>query len=128
VHLKLLVFLDLQKYIDEVKGRAKFGVQAFADALLVIPKTLAANSGFDTIDSILKLQEEHRAGHYVGLDLQTGDACDPDAEGIFDNVIVKKHFINNATMITSQLLLVDEVLRPASKKEVDEAPQMDMDQ
>lgn len=95
----------------EVKGRTKFGVQAFADALLVIPKTLAANSGFDTIDTILQLQEEQRAGsyffflnsffrfayllgHIVGLDIQTGDPCDPDAEGIYDNVIVKKHFIN----------------------------------
>jgi len=113
--------LDLQKYMLEVKGRTKFGIQAFADALLVIPKTLAANSGFDTIDSILQLQEEHRAGHVVGLDIQTGDPCDPDAEGIYDNVVVKKHFINAGTMITSQLLLVDEVLRAASKKEVDNA-------
>lgn len=34
-----------------VKGKARMGVQAFADALLVIPKTLAANAGFDIMDS-----------------------------------------------------------------------------
>lgn len=119
---EVAAYLELQKYMQEVKGRARFGVQAFADALLVIPKTLAANSGFDTIDTLLALQEEHRAGHVVGLDVQTGDPCDPDAEGIYDNVVVKKHFVNAATMITSQLLLVDEVLRAASKKEVDNAP------
>jgi T-complex protein 1 subunit zeta len=34
-----------------VKGKAKWGVTAFADALLVIPKTLAANSGHDIQDS-----------------------------------------------------------------------------
>lgn len=34
-----------------VKGKAKWGVQAFADALLIIPKTLAANSGHDIQDS-----------------------------------------------------------------------------
>jgi T-complex protein 1 subunit zeta len=118
---EIAAYLDLQKYMLEVKGRTKYGVQAFADALLVIPKTLAANSGFDTIDTLLQLQEEQRAGHVVGLDIQTGDPCDPDAEGIYDNVVVKKHFINAATMITSQLLLVDEVLRAASKKEVDNA-------
>lgn len=39
--------LHLQKFKQEVQGRAKLGVQAFADALLVIPKTLAANSGLD---------------------------------------------------------------------------------
>ena len=38
------------------KGRAKMGVQAFADALLVIPKTLAANGGFDVQDVVVSLQ------------------------------------------------------------------------
>lgn len=38
------------------KGRAKMGVQAFADALLVIPKTLAQNGGFDVQDTIVALQ------------------------------------------------------------------------
>jgi len=35
----------------QVKGKAKAGVQAYADALLTIPKTLAANGGFDILDS-----------------------------------------------------------------------------
>jgi len=36
--------------------------QAFADALLIIPKTLAENSGYDAQDSLMKLQEAHMAG------------------------------------------------------------------
>jgi len=36
-----------------IKGKARMGVQAFADALLVIPKTLAANAGFDIMDSCI---------------------------------------------------------------------------
>lgn len=38
------------------KGRVKMGVQAFADALLIIPKTLAANGGFDVQDAVVALQ------------------------------------------------------------------------
>lgn len=38
------------------KGRVKFGVQAFADALLIIPKTLALNGGFDVQDVVVALQ------------------------------------------------------------------------
>ena len=38
------------------KGRAKLGVQAYADALLIIPKTLAQNGGFDVQDAIVALQ------------------------------------------------------------------------
>jgi len=102
---------DLMKYKETVTGRTKFGIQAFADALLVVPKTLAANSGFDVIDTLLKLQEEYGKGHVVGLDIQTGDPCDPDAEGIYDNYIVIKHMLENSTVIATQLLLVDEILK-----------------
>lgn len=38
------------------KGRAKLGIQAYADALLIIPKTLAANGGFDVQDAIVSVQ------------------------------------------------------------------------
>ena len=43
--------LQSENFRKEVKGKAKWGVQAFADALLIIPKTLAANSGHDIQDS-----------------------------------------------------------------------------
>lgn len=39
-----------------MEQRAQLGVEAFADALLVIPKTLAENSGLDTQDVIVSLQ------------------------------------------------------------------------
>ena len=49
------------------------GVQAFADALLIIPKVLAQNSGFDQQETIVKLQEEYStAGQPVGLDIASG--------------------------------------------------------
>ena len=43
--------LSSEGFRKKVKGKAKYGVSAFADALLVIPKTLAANSGHDIQDS-----------------------------------------------------------------------------
>ena len=49
------------------------GMQAYADALLIIPKVLAQNSGMDQQETIVKLQEEYRsAGQPVGLDISTG--------------------------------------------------------
>ena len=67
----------------QVKGKAKMGVQAFADALLIIPKTLALNGGFDIQDSLVLLQDEHADGHLVGIDLNTGEPMDPTVEGIW---------------------------------------------
>lgn len=42
----------------QVKGKARTGVQAFADALLIIPKTLAANGGYDIQDSCKSLPRD----------------------------------------------------------------------
>uniref|UniRef100_A0A665TN25 Chaperonin containing TCP1, subunit 6A (zeta 1) n=1 Tax=Echeneis naucrates TaxID=173247 RepID=A0A665TN25_ECHNA len=63
----------LVKHKPNVKGRAQLGVQAFADALLVIPKVLAQNSGYDPQETVLKLQTEYKeSGQLVGVDLSTG--------------------------------------------------------
>lgn len=43
--------LKSDAFIKSVKGKAKWGVEAFADALLIIPKTLAANAGLDIQDA-----------------------------------------------------------------------------
>ncbi|KAF1777764.1 GroEL-like equatorial domain [Phytophthora cactorum] len=102
----------LNKFKGSVKGRAKLGVQAFADALLVIPKVLAENSGLDVQDTLIAVQEEHQnSGMPVGIDLFSGEPMLPEQEGIWDNYRVKRQFIHLATTLASQLLLVDEVMR-----------------
>ena len=70
-------------------GRAKLGVQAYADALLVIPKTLAANAGYDAQDSIIKLQEAHATKKPCGFDIHSGEPMDPSVVGVWDNYRVK---------------------------------------
>jgi T-complex protein 1 subunit zeta len=87
------------------------GVQAFAEAMLIIPKVLAQNGGFDAQDVLVALQEEYADGHVVGLDLKTGEPCDPVAEGIWDNYRVHRHLLNSCSVIASNFLLVDEMMR-----------------
>ena len=53
--------LSSEAFRKQVKGKAKYGVSAFADALLVIPKTLAANSGHDIQDSCMTPFEINRS-------------------------------------------------------------------
>jgi T-complex protein 1 subunit zeta len=102
----------LQKFAeDSVLGKKKLGVLAYADGLLVIPKTLAETSGHDPLEVMITLQEEQRNGHVVGIDIATGGAVDPKTAGIFDNFVVKKQMLSLASVISAQLLLVDEVLR-----------------
>jgi len=107
-----LAHADLVKYKAEVSGRAKLGVQAYAEALLCIPKTLAENGGYDAQDSMLKLLEEEAKGSSkIGIDIHTGEPMDPVAKGIWDNFAVKRQMLDSAAIISSQLLLVDEVIK-----------------
>lgn len=110
---EIRAYNELMRYKDSVKGKIRLGVQAYAEALLVIPKTLAVNSGYDAQDTIVKLQEEDRlsGADTVGLDLTTGEAMKPADLGVFDNYIVKKQILNSCSVIASNLLLVDEIMR-----------------
>ena len=96
----------------KVSGKVKLGVHCFADALLIIPRTLASNSGFDAQDTLLKVQEEHiKNGEAFGVDVLTGEPLPAGTSHVWDNFIVKKQFLNIAPVLAQQLLLVDEVIR-----------------
>jgi T-complex protein 1 subunit zeta len=77
------------------KGRIKMGVQAYADSLLVIPKTLAQNGGYDVQDAVVALQEEASEGAIAGIDLKSGEPYDPTVEGIWDNYRVKRQMLHS---------------------------------
>ncbi|PHU24952.1 T-complex protein 1 subunit zeta 2 [Capsicum chinense] len=97
--------------LGNISTRAQLGVEAFANALLVKPKTLAENFVLDTQDVIIALTGEHDKGNVVGLNQHTGEPVDLQMEGIFDNCSVKRWIVNSGPVIASQLLLVDEVIR-----------------
>uniref|UniRef100_A0A0N5B9X9 T-complex protein 1 subunit zeta-2 n=1 Tax=Strongyloides papillosus TaxID=174720 RepID=A0A0N5B9X9_STREA len=102
--------VHLMEKCDTIEGRERLGVQAFAEALLVIPKVLAINAGHDGVKSIISLIEARKKrGVVVGVDLENGKPIVPS--GIWDNYIVKFNALNACTSIASNLLLVDEVVR-----------------
>lgn len=103
---------QLMVFKDTVKGKVRLGIQAYAAALLVVPNTLAINSGYDAQETIVKLQEEDRLNpEPIGLDITTGEAAKPTDLGVYDNYIVKKQILNSCSVIASNLLLVDEIMR-----------------
>ena len=75
----------------EVSGKTKLGVHCFAEALLVIPRTLAENSGFDAQDTLLKVQEAHyKKKEMFGVDCATGEPLPAATANVWDNYIVKR--------------------------------------
>ncbi|XP_062816553.1 T-complex protein 1 subunit zeta [Anolis carolinensis] len=110
--LEVAIADALVKHKPSVKGRAQLGVQAFADALLIIPKVLAQNSGYDPQETLVKVQAEFAAaGQLVGVDLHSGEPMIAAAAGVWDNYNVKKQLLHSSTVIASNILLVDEIMR-----------------
>jgi thermosome len=69
--------IQLRKYAQTLGGREQLAVEVFADALDIIPKTLAENAGLDQIDVLMKLRAAHQAGKkFAAHDLETGDIID----------------------------------------------------
>jgi len=108
---EIAAYHDLIKLEETTKGKARLGVKAFAQALLIIPKTLAANAGYDPQDSIVKLLSAKKENVPIGIDLSTGEAADVNVLEVYDNVKVKKQLLESCTMIACNLLLVDEMMR-----------------
>ena len=101
-----------ERALPAATGRAKLGVTAFADALLVIPKTVAENAGHAGPDAVFAIEDALAAGATgAGVDVGTGGATDAALAGVWDNVCVKRQILQSAPAVACQLLLVDEVLR-----------------
>ncbi|XP_070338880.1 T-complex protein 1 subunit zeta-2 isoform X4 [Equus asinus] len=110
--VEVAIAAALVRYKHSVKGRALLGVQAFADALLIIPKVLAQNSGYDLQETLVKVQAEHsESRQLVGIDLNTGEPMVAADAGVWDNYCVKKQLLHSCTVIATNILLVDEIMR-----------------
>ncbi|XP_062896820.1 T-complex protein 1 subunit zeta-like [Mobula hypostoma] len=95
----------------EMKGAALLGFQAFADAILTIPKTLVENAGLDPYEVVCKaLEAEEQTTIPVGIDLSSGELVDDWQTPVWDNSLVKHQLIHTSTAIVCNLLLVDEIV------------------
>lgn len=109
---EIAVSSRLRDHAKTIKGKERLGVEAFSEAILVIPKTLSENAGFDSTDQILKVLSEHESSKkYLGVDLVTGEHLDSTKEGVYDLVSVKRQMMSLTPILCQQLLLVDEVMR-----------------
>lgn len=121
---EVYAYIRLMQYKDTVHGKLKLAVQAFADSLLCIPKVLAENSGFDGQETILSLIDEYNSKKVpVGVNTAEKGIISPDTQGIFDNYIVKKQFLNLSPTLAQQLVLCDEILKAGKQMAKKDEPQ-----
>ncbi len=95
-----------------IKGRKQLAVTAFADAIDVIPRTLAANTGQDPIDSLVDLRAAHDAEGRAGLITAGEDVTidDPFEYGVVDPADVKREAIESAAEAATMIVRIDDVI------------------
>jgi thermosome len=108
---------ELSAYAVEIGGREQLAVQAFAEALESIPRTLAENAGMDPIDTLVSLKTKHKKGDgaSVGVDVTAGKVDDLTAKGIYEPARVKKQAISSATETARLVLRIDDIISSKGK-------------
>ncbi len=109
--------LRLREYASSVGGREQLAIEAFAEAIEIIPWTLGENAGTDAIDLLIKLKSQHegkKGNRNAGFNIKTGGAGDMLRLKILEPLRVKTHAIEAATEVASMILRIDDVI--AAKK------------
>ncbi len=115
----------LREYSDTVGGREALAVNAFADAMEIIPRTLAENAGLDPIDILVQLRSAHekKDGKNIGVDVISGKTLNTLDRGIVEPLRVKTQAIKSASEVTEMILRIDDVIA-AGKLEKESGPEM----
>jgi len=105
------IALTLRDFGPSVGGREQIAIEAFADAMEVIPRTLAENAGLDPIDILIELRKEHKKGNkHAGINVFTGKVTDMKKENVIEPIRVGSQAISSATDAAVMILRIDDVI------------------
>lgn len=114
------VAMRLREFAKTVGGREQLAVEAFADTLEIIPRTLAETAGMDPIDTIVKLRAEHAADYanskYIGVDVYNAGYQDMLQANVIEPLTIKTQAIASATEVTEMLLRIDDIIASNGEK------------
>jgi len=109
----------LRPYATKVGGREQLAVEAFAESIEIVPKTLAENAGLEPIDILVGLRSAHEKpkSHLMGVNVFTGKIVDMYKNGVIEPLRVKEQAMKSATEAASMILRIDDVIAATKPKE-----------
>jgi T-complex protein 1 subunit gamma len=111
-----------------ISGKQQFAYASVADALEVIPRTLATNCGVKTIRVITQLRAKHAENPVQnacwGIDGSTGNLANIKTLNIWEPSVVKAQSIKTAIEASIMLLRVDQVVSGSGKKKASQPSQL----
>ncbi|MBU7015854.1 MAG: TCP-1/cpn60 chaperonin family protein [Theionarchaea archaeon] len=108
----------LSEYAGSVGGREQLAIKAFAEAMEIIPRSLAENAGLDPVDMIVKLRSQHgkKGGETFGLDVFKGDVANMYSQGVLEPRKVKEQAIKSASEAAVMILRIDDIIAASELK------------
>jgi len=109
----------LRDYATTVGGREQLAIEAFAESIEIVPKTLAENAGLEPIDIMVELRAAHEKtdGQFMGVDVYNGKIVNMYERGVIEPLAVKEQAIKSAAEAASMILRIDDVIAASKPKE-----------
>ncbi|WP_292369296.1 thermosome subunit alpha [Methanoregula sp. UBA64] len=110
------LLMKIRDYAATVGGRVQLAIEGYATAFEIIPRTLAENSGYNSIDKLVALKNAHAKGQKTaGLNVYTGEVIDMKAEGVLEPLRSKRQSIKSASETAIMLTRIDDMMITQSK-------------
>ena len=102
----------LRNFADTVGGKEQLAINAFADAIDVVPRALAENAGLDPIDKLVSIRAAHekKGGKWHGLEILQGKVIDMYKVGVIEPTLLKSQAIKSASEVAEMVLRIDDIV------------------
>ena len=105
------IAMALREYAPNVGGREQMAIEAFANAIEVVPKTLSENAGLDPVDMMLEIRRAHKKGNkYAGVNVFTGEIDDMLKNNVIEPLRVSMQEIQASSEAATMILRIDDVI------------------
>ena len=123
--IEVEVSRGLREYANSLSGREQLAVLAFADAVEVIPRTLAENAGLDPIDVLTELKAAHDSGKkWAGIDVFSGKVQDSWKNGVIEPLKIKTQAVKSASEVAELILRIDDIIAAGGNSKTPGMPPM----
>ncbi len=108
----------VKAYSQKLSGKEQLAVQAYAEALEIVPMSLAENGGMDPIDSLMEVRARHQSkSKWVGIDPIKGKVADLAKLEVYEPLAVKVQALKSAGEAACMILKIDDVIAASKSKE-----------
>ena len=105
------IAMALRDYAPSVGGREQMAIEAFANSIEIVPKTLSENAGLDPIDMMLEIRRAHKKGSkYSGINVLGGKVDNMLKNNVVEPLRVSLQEIEASSEAATMILRIDDVI------------------